>query len=353
MRSESSLGSNLVARAQAGALAEGGLRIGIARWLEPDEALRWRVDGADYHIVIDGHTVVVSLQSEFGKVDLNRASESLIKSMITAAGKGGDDLAVEQVTDSILDWRDRNRNRRLNGAEDADYAAAGLPYGSRDGPFISIQELTQLRGMTPQLFSRLAPLVTVYAGRPQIDPGTAPRGVLLGLPGVTEGQVDAYLDSRNIGAGHGLPSAVQLLTTEANVLSAPLWRPSRPRERFQFLPRREWARRWQGEQRLCVRVQRGPPIVPGRPIARGACPTQCWPGTKGRWRCRSTRAFPSRRLPAGGYLSNEIRHYIANVVERGCFGHRRSGRSAVRRDGCTGHGIRGPHPRHRGAALTR
>ena len=221
MRSESSLGSNLVARAQAGALAEGGLRIGIARLLEPDEALRWRVDGADYHIVIDGHTVVVSLQSEFGKVDLNRASESLIKSMITAAGKGGDDLAVEQVTDSILDWRDRNRNRRLNGAEDADYAAAGLPYGSRDGPFISIQELTQLRGMTPQLFSRLAPLVTVYAGRPQIDPGTAPRGVLLGLPGVTEGQVDAYLDSRNIGAVHGLPSAVQLLTTEANVLSAP------------------------------------------------------------------------------------------------------------------------------------
>ena len=60
MRSESSLGSNLVARAQAGALAEGGLRIGIARLLEPDEALRWRVDGADYHIVIDGHTVVVS-----------------------------------------------------------------------------------------------------------------------------------------------------------------------------------------------------------------------------------------------------------------------------------------------------
>ena len=34
----------------------------------------------------------------------------------------------------------------LNGAEDADYEAEGLPYGAKDGPFQSVEELRQVLG---------------------------------------------------------------------------------------------------------------------------------------------------------------------------------------------------------------
>jgi general secretion pathway protein K len=47
------------------------------------------------------------------------------------------------LVDAILDWRDEDDLHLVNGAEDPDYKAAGLPYGAKDGPFDSLEELQQ------------------------------------------------------------------------------------------------------------------------------------------------------------------------------------------------------------------
>ena len=221
MRTETELTGNLVARSQAEALAEGGLRVGVARLLEPEFAKRWRADGTRYDIEIAGQPVAVAVISERGKVDLNRATESLLRAVVMhAAEESGDELGEERLVDAILDWRDGNRNRRLTGAEDADYQAAGKPYGARDGPFVSVEELTQVLGMTTAVYRKLAPLVTVHGGRSRIDPGTAPRSVLLALPAVTEEQVDAYVNARDTAASNGIAPSVELLAGGTDLLSA-------------------------------------------------------------------------------------------------------------------------------------
>ena len=51
-------------------------------------------------------------------------------------------------------------------------------------------------GMTPDLFRRIEPALTVYSGRPSIDPQLAPREALLALPGMDGTKADAVIAAR-------------------------------------------------------------------------------------------------------------------------------------------------------------
>ena len=59
----------------------------------------------------------------------------------------------DTVIDSILDWRDANRDHRLNGAEEDYYRGLDPPYSCKDGPFSVVEELLLVRGVTPGLFA--------------------------------------------------------------------------------------------------------------------------------------------------------------------------------------------------------
>ena len=50
--------------------------------------------------------------------------------------------------------------------------------------------------MTPALFARIAPVITVTSGQPGINPATASRAVLLALPNATPAVVDSFLQQR-------------------------------------------------------------------------------------------------------------------------------------------------------------
>jgi general secretion pathway protein K len=87
--------------------------------------------------------------------------------------------------DAILDWRDEDDLRLLNGAEDPDYDAAGRPYGAKDGPFDSVEELQQVLGFDRVLYQALAPALTVSSG--QASPGAefAPPLVRAAVEGIS------------------------------------------------------------------------------------------------------------------------------------------------------------------------
>ena len=71
--------------------------------------------------------------------------------------------------------------------------------------------------MTPDIYRRLAPLVTVHLGRRGINPVTAPHALLLALPGGDPGQIDDLVAGRMPGAGGTGPAILQAIQKIASV----------------------------------------------------------------------------------------------------------------------------------------
>ena len=66
------------------------------------------------------------------------------------------------LTEAISDFIDRDANRRPNGAEANEYRYADFPYLPANRALASVSELRSVKGMTPELYQALAPLVTVW-----------------------------------------------------------------------------------------------------------------------------------------------------------------------------------------------
>ena len=103
-----------------------------------------------------------------------------------------------------LDWREPGEGKRLNGAKAREYDAAGILYGPRGAPFESIEELQLVLGITPELYARLAPSLTVYSQTPWVDPTFAPKDVLSALAGMGGEPVSTVLAERGTGSTGGV-----------------------------------------------------------------------------------------------------------------------------------------------------
>jgi len=121
------------------------------------------------------------------------------------------------LVDVIGDWRDPDDLKRLNGAEAEDYRHASYPYGPRNAPFESIDELGQVIGMSEDLLERLRPALTVFSRRPVPNAGIAPRAVLLVLPGIGAGKIDDALAARGKPAGDAGNAGSALLGTSSSI----------------------------------------------------------------------------------------------------------------------------------------
>src|SRR4029453_19264093 len=58
---------------------------------------------------------------------------------------------TEDVADAILDWLDPDDEPRELGAEVDYYSSLSPPYGTKNGPVDTVEELLLVRGVTPQL----------------------------------------------------------------------------------------------------------------------------------------------------------------------------------------------------------
>ncbi len=128
----------------------------------------WRADGTEHLFLFGGGKVRIVIEDEAGKVDLNRAPDALLVDLFVAAGV--EEQQASDLVDAIVDFRDRDDLRRLNGAEDGDYERAGLPYGAKDAPFEAIEELQRVFGMTQALYRAVAPSITVHNRRRSRSP---------------------------------------------------------------------------------------------------------------------------------------------------------------------------------------
>jgi general secretion pathway protein K len=157
-RSDTQLADNLKQEAVLEAAAEGAVQ-NVIFSMQAARDPRFRADGVVRPTRVGRTTVLVRVNNEGDRVNLNTASAVLLRSLIIEVG-GAPGLA-DHLAAAILDWRTSGINARQGGAKAPDYQAAGRAYGPPGTPFQSVDELADILGMTPDLFARLNPHLTV------------------------------------------------------------------------------------------------------------------------------------------------------------------------------------------------
>lgn len=202
-RTEQLVVSNSMSMARAEAAANAGVQRALHDLYRGNLPDVWKRDGTPHEWSFEGVPVRIVIRDESAKIDINTASDALLRGLLVSVGLREDEANV--LLDAILDWRDPDSLKRLNGAEEADYAAAGLTYKPGNAPFQAIEELQLVLGMRPDLYRRLAPMITVYSRLPGINPTVASREVLLAIPGITAEVVDDYIARREDARAQNLP----------------------------------------------------------------------------------------------------------------------------------------------------
>lgn len=141
------------------------------------------INATPFAVPFADHTVVVSVQDEAGKIDLNMANNTTLRLLLLAAGL--DTGSATELADRIEEWRGTNSRS----------ASTSMPgaYAPRRAPFQSVEELQLVAGMTPELYRRIAPLVTVYSQTPWVDPAYSSVQVLNVFRAVDTGAAAALL----------------------------------------------------------------------------------------------------------------------------------------------------------------
>jgi general secretion pathway protein K len=157
-RSDTQLADNLRQEAVLEAAAVGAIQKVTFLTLGAKDP-RFQTYGVMSEVRVGKTPVLVRVENEGDRINLNTASTVLLRSLIIEVG-GAPGLA-DRLAATILDWRTSGANARPSGAKAADYRAAGRDYGPPGTPFESVGELADVLGISPDLFARMAPHLTV------------------------------------------------------------------------------------------------------------------------------------------------------------------------------------------------
>jgi general secretion pathway protein K len=166
-RVETRIAGNLVQRQHAKYMTETGFNRAIMELLSVKSEESWRYNGQPYEIQSPQGNIRISIRSSAGLVDLNRASRQTLSSLFKLLSEDG--AVRDQLADALEDWRDGDDARRANGAEDADYTAAGFAYGAADRNLETVDELGYVMGFDRDSVDILRPYVTVHSGMANVD----------------------------------------------------------------------------------------------------------------------------------------------------------------------------------------
>jgi type II secretory pathway component PulK len=166
-------------------------------------------DGQWYDEDFAGGQAQVRVTDECGRIPLNYVNETVLTPVITNLLRGPNATQgmnnrqakeVEEIVDAILDWRDADHIKRLNGAE-REYYRSARGYDPKDGFFDSPQELLLVKGVTADLFygvdgrPGLRDVVSVFCKLDKININTITSPVLQAL-GVEAADADEMVQER-------------------------------------------------------------------------------------------------------------------------------------------------------------
>lgn len=146
----------------------------------------WTPSSDPYSVQIGDRNCDVFISDESGKININKITDETRGNFIKfLTAYKLEEHTAEIITDSILDWLDEDDLHHINGAEKDYYATLPEPYEPKNGSFESIEELTLIKGIIPQIFELLRDHLTIY-GSGRINVNFASKEVLLCVPAITE-----------------------------------------------------------------------------------------------------------------------------------------------------------------------
>ena len=101
-------------------------------------------------------------QSNRDRDRLSPAKQIFIRLLQTLDGVEVSQAKALEIADAVADFMDADNQKRLNGAEDDAYRSATPPYRAANQPMASISELRAVTGITREIYTALAPFVTVW-----------------------------------------------------------------------------------------------------------------------------------------------------------------------------------------------
>jgi general secretion pathway protein K len=199
-RADLHIARNRLAAVEAQAAADAGVALALsgvadaafraARMPGSTSASAWTADGTTHELVWEGTDLRVRVDSESGKIDLNVAPQEIFIGLFLALG--AEPAQAADLGAAIFAWR-AARAEALGATQlHPPQRIADQP----PGPFLALEELHLVPGMTSEAYTLVAPYVTVWANRAWPDPRTASRIALLSLPGANPARIDAWLAVR-------------------------------------------------------------------------------------------------------------------------------------------------------------
>ncbi len=167
-RTDLLLARNAVLTARSEALADAGVYRAILGLIEPDPTKGWHADGRPHYLDLGKARIKVVIRPESGKFDLNSGQPGLFYLLLLDLGLFPEH--ARSLRDAVLAYRE-------SGTE-----------GLTAHPFLMIEDLMRVPGMTRALFSRLRPMVTVHTRMRAIDPARAEGAIVDALSRALSGE---------------------------------------------------------------------------------------------------------------------------------------------------------------------
>ncbi len=199
-RVETRMAGNLVERNKARLLIQTGFSRALLELMAASSDERWKDDGEVHELQQEQHRLRIAIRNAAGLVDLNRASHDALYNLFSLLSENRE--TRERLVDALSDWRDADDARRLNGAEDDEYAHAGLDYGTVDRDLESVDELSYVMGFDQDAVEKLRPYVTVFSGLSRIERAYASQelvDILKSGDASVDGQVAQAFDQLDSG----------------------------------------------------------------------------------------------------------------------------------------------------------
>jgi general secretion pathway protein K len=184
---------NVWSQLRVQAAADAGAQAAALSLFDPSPSGTPALDGRERHLSFDDVGLTVSVRDQSGLIDINTAGSELLRSYFRAQGMADDE--AHALAARVIAWRSP-RGLEDSIATGVNDEGEGSGYGPRRGPFQSLDELTFVRGVTPDIYRRLESGLTIYSHRPDFDTRTAPKEVLALIPGMTAARAEAMIAGR-------------------------------------------------------------------------------------------------------------------------------------------------------------
>ena len=156
--------------------------------------------------------IEITITEESGKINLNALIQSnnvdINTGTLTILEGLGTQLQIpDGVWNALADWIDTDDLPRAGGAESSYYKSLNPPYSAHNGRMTTVNELSLVKGFTPDMVAKLSPFVTVYANQASslvaqtvtVNVNTAPKEVLMALDSrISAGMAEQILEQRQL-----------------------------------------------------------------------------------------------------------------------------------------------------------